>query len=309
MRMISTVMPGKAAVNVRPTLAESSPQATTAVMLCRRTPPASRTYFPWLQKGATIRAIARASETKGERSHHAGRRLPSHRQQWLADLDHLAALQTLVRSQPRGDGEGRALRDGIRAVDDQAARVRRAFGVLGLQSGKLHADGGPRRRHQPHPVVRDLLGADAAAADRRAHGGDDRQHLARPLRPQHDHRLAGERVFADGHLARRAAPPAPLRLLRRIRDDHARVVGDRTQRFPGRVLPDGGLPLPADADRPHTDHLRRPERPWDRVRGDLCRLQFLLQLRHQRSRTLSRRAPHGWSRPMPAPAGTVARWS
>ena len=81
--------------------------------------------------------------------------------------------------------------------------------------------------------VRDLLGADAAAADRRAYGGDDRQHLARPLRPQHDHRLAGEEYSPDGYLARRAAPPAPLRLLRRIRDDYARVVGDRTQRFTG----------------------------------------------------------------------------
>ena len=56
------------------------------------------------------------------------------------------------------------------------------------------------------------------------------------------------------------ALPAPLRLLRRIRHDHARAVGDRPLRLQGRLLPDGRLPLPAAADRADPDHLRRAER-------------------------------------------------
>jgi hypothetical protein len=79
-----------------------------------------------------------------------------------------------------------------RAVMERAERYGMEFALSMI---KLRGFGGPRRRHQPHPVVRNRLGADAAPADRRAHGGDDRQHLARPVRPQHDHRLAGERVF------------------------------------------------------------------------------------------------------------------
>ena len=81
-----------------------------------------------------------------------------------------------------------------------------------------------------------------------------------------------ERVFADGHLAWRQALPASLRVLQRIRDGHAGALGDRTERFPGRFLPYGRLPMPAAADRSHTDHLRGPKRPGDAVCCDPCRL-------------------------------------
>jgi pyrimidine oxygenase len=42
-----------------------------------------------------------------------------------------------------------------------------------------------------------------------------------------------------GDLARRGAFPAPLRILRRIRRDHARAVGKRPFGFPRRILSDG----------------------------------------------------------------------
>ena len=110
-------------------------------------------------------------------------------------------------------------------------------------------------------------GADHAAADRRAHGGDDRLHLARPLRRQHRLRLAAARIHADGHLAGRGALPPALRLLRRIRDHHERAVGDRPLRLQGRLLPDGRLPaacpLPQSAD---PDHLRGAERRRHEIR-------------------------------------------
>ena len=97
--------------------------------------------------------------------------------------------------------------------------------ILGLQSGIVHADGGTGRGDQPHPAVRHLRRADHAAADRRAHGGDDRLHLAWPVRRQHHLRLAAPRIHADGHLAGRRALPPPLRLLRRIRHHHAASCG------------------------------------------------------------------------------------
>ena len=53
--------------------------------------------------------------------------------------------------------------------------------------------------------------------------------------------------------------------------------------YHGRVLPDGRLPLPAAADRAHSDHLCGAERPRHRVRRDACGLQFLLELRCERS--------------------------
>ena len=65
----------------------------------------------------------------------AARCLHSHRQQRLADLHHLAAVQAEFRSEPHDRREGRRLRLRLRAVDDQAAWLRRAVGVLGLQSG------------------------------------------------------------------------------------------------------------------------------------------------------------------------------
>ena len=46
--------------------------------------------------------------------------------------------------------------------------------ILGLQPGIVHADGGPGRGDDAHPAVRHLRRADHAAADHRAHGGDDR---------------------------------------------------------------------------------------------------------------------------------------
>ncbi len=54
----------------------------------------------------------------------------------------------------------------------------------------LHAHGGPRGGDEAHPAVRDLRRADHAAADRGAHGGDDRQHRAGPVRGEHHLRLA-----------------------------------------------------------------------------------------------------------------------
>ena len=102
---------------------------------------------------------------------------------------------------------------------------------------------------EPHPAFRHLRGADVAAADRRPHGGDDRLDLARQVRGQYHLRLAAARIHADGDLARRRALPPALRILRRIRHHHARVVGNRPLRFQGRLLPDGRLPLSAAADR------------------------------------------------------------
>ena len=68
------------------------------------------------------------------------------------------------------------------------------------------------------------------------------------------------RICADGHLAGRRALQAPLRILRRIRDDHEGAVGDRAVRLQGRLLPDGRLPLQPAAERADPDHLRRAKR-------------------------------------------------
>ena len=77
----------------------------------------------------------------------------------------------------------------------------------------------------------------------------------------------------------RRALSAPLRVLRRIRHHHEGAVGDRTVRLQGRLLPDGRLPLPADADGEHSDHLRRAERQRHTLRRAIRRLQFLRQRR------------------------------
>ena len=90
----------------------------------------------------------------------------------------------------------------------------------------LHPDGRPCRGHHAHSALRHLRRPHHAAADHGAHGGDDRQHLAWPVRREHHLRLAAARILADGHLARRRALQAAVRVLRRIRDDHARAVGD-----------------------------------------------------------------------------------
>ena len=77
------------------------------------------------------------------------------------------------------------------------------FGLLGLQSGIVHADGGAGGGNEPDSVVCHLRGADHAAADRRTHGGDDRFDFARTVRGEHHLGLAAARVYPDGHLAGR----------------------------------------------------------------------------------------------------------
>src|SRR5271167_1982962 len=52
---------------------------------------------------------------------HGSRRLYPDRQQWLADLDHFAAIPAELRPQSRSDPEGRALWPRVCVVDDQVA--------------------------------------------------------------------------------------------------------------------------------------------------------------------------------------------
>ncbi len=238
---------------------------------------------------------------------HATGCLHSDRQQRVVDLDHVAAIQADLRFEPRGGAEGRAVRVRFRAVDDQAARFRRAVAVLGLQPRIVHADGRAGVGDKPHSAVRHLRRPDSAAADRRPHGGDDQLDLARTVRRQHHLRLAAPRIHADGHLAGRGTLPPALRVLRRIRQHHARAVGDRPLGFQGRLLPNGRLPLSAAADRKNPDHLRRAERR----RHALCRgvrgLQFLHRRRRQPADERSRRASRVWSKRRRRPAATAAR--
>ena len=49
-----------------------------------------------------------------------------------------------------------------------------------------------------------------AAADRRAHGGNDQFDFARPVRGQYHFRLATARIHADGDLAGGGTLPPPL---------------------------------------------------------------------------------------------------
>ena len=104
-----------------------------------------------------------------------------------------------------------------RTIVEKAER----FGFdFALSMIKLHGFGGPSQfwdhnlesftlmaglavGDNAHPVVRDLRRADHAAADRGAHGGDHRLHLARPVRREHHLRLAAPRIHPDGHLAGR----------------------------------------------------------------------------------------------------------
>ena len=157
---------------------------------------------------------------------HAAWRLHSHRQQRLADQHDVASVHADVRSQSDHRGEGGAVRLRLRAVDDQAAWLRRPVAVLGLQPRVVHTDGGARIRDTAHSALCDVRCAHHAAADRRANGGDHRQHLARPLRGEHHLGLAAAGVHADGPLARRRALQAALPVLRRVRHHHARAVGD-----------------------------------------------------------------------------------
>ena len=84
--------------------------------------------------------------------------------------------------------------------------------------------------------------------------------------------------------------------------------GNRAVGLQGRLLQDGRLPLPADADGgENPDHLRRPERRRDKIRGEVCRLQFLRQLRLQPADSDQPPASPVWSRRPRNPAGTAAR--
>ena len=169
----------------------------------------------------------------------------------------------------------------------------------------LHLDGRPRRGHHPHSAVRHLRRPHHAAADHGAHGGDDRQHLARPVRREHHLRLAAARILADGHLARFRALQAAVRVLRRVRDDHARAVGDGPFRSQGQLLPNGRLSLQPASHGSNPRHLRWAER----CRNALCRaarrLQFLLELRREPAHRRRRRASRAWS-PPPRRPGAIA---
>ena len=159
-----------------------------------------------------------------------------------------------------GHAQGRALRPRLRAVDDQAARLRRQERVLGPQPRELHPDGRPGRRHLAHQTL--CHGADAgrAAGDRRAHGAtiDSISNGRFGLNVITGWQTAG--IRPDGPVARRRVLRPPLPLRRRIRPDPARPVGDGRVGLQGRVLHHERLPAePPPAGR-HEDHLRRPER-------------------------------------------------
>ncbi len=219
----------------------------------------------------------------GASSAHGHRRLHPHRQQRLDPFGDIAAVHAELRPQPRGHAEGRAVRPRLRPLDDQAARLRRADGILGLCAGELHVDGGPRRRHRSHPALRVGPGAGDPAAVRRPHGRDDRLDQPRPLRAQHRFRLAEGRIRPDEHLARRAAFPAPLRLLRRVRHRHAGVVGNGAVGLHRQVLHHERLPPVAQTDREDRHHLRRPEPGRRRLRRRPRRLQLLFRHGSQRA--------------------------
>src|SRR4029453_137811 len=79
--------------------------------------------------------------------------LHSDREQWLDDVSELPAVPTVVPTQSHHCREGRSLRLQLPSVDGEAAGLRWTDRVLGSQSGVLHPDGGPRRRHRTHPAV------------------------------------------------------------------------------------------------------------------------------------------------------------
>ena len=70
------------------------------------------------------------------------------------------------------------------------------FWDYNLESFTLMA--GPRRGHHPHPALRYMRRADRAAADRRAHGGDDQFDFAWPVRGEHHLRLAAREYTQMG---------------------------------------------------------------------------------------------------------------
>jgi len=217
---------------------------------------------------------------------HGNRRLHPDRQQWLADLDDLAAVYADVRTQSADRPARRALRHGLRALDDQAARLRRQERVLGPQPGVLHADGRTRRRHREDPPLRLGRGADHSAGNRRAHGLDDRFHLRRPLRGQHRLRLGEGGVRADGPVAGPGAFRQTLRLQHRICPRDAGALGDGPFRLQGRVLPDGRLQAQPQAVAAGEDRRRRPERPRHGLRRRIWRLQLLPGRRREHAERL-----------------------
>jgi hypothetical protein len=138
------------------------------------------------------------------------------------------------------------------SFDLNAEIVRKAetFGFdFALSMIKLHGFGGPSEfwnynlesftlmaglaACQQDPAFCDMRGADDAAADHRANGGNDRFDFARAVRGEHHLRLAAARVRADGDLAGQDALRPALRLLLRICDCHEGALGDGAIGFQG----------------------------------------------------------------------------
>ena len=135
-------------------------------------------------------------------------------------------------------------------------------------------------------------------------------HLARPLRGEHHLRLAAARIHPDGHLARRRALPPPLRLLRRIRHDHARAVGRPAART-SRATSSRWTTAAACRCRPRRSRSSAPRRatPARAIAAQLRRLQFLRQRRRQPAdRGGPERGPPG-DGDGGRPDATAARWS
>jgi hypothetical protein len=232
---------------------------------------------------------------------HGNRRLYSHRQQRLAGVDDLAAIQTELRAQSTGDAQCGALRSRLRAVDDQAARIRREERILGPQPGILHPDGRIGRGDVTDQAVRHGTDLGGAAGDRRAHVLDDRFDLERAIWSKRDHRLATPGIFPDGPVAGGRLLRPPLSICCGVRPDPARALGNRAVGLQGRALHHERLsPEPAPAGR-HEGHLRRHQRRGPRFHGAVCRLQFLLRQGHQHADRLLRhcRAHAGGRRPGP----------
>jgi alkanesulfonate monooxygenase SsuD/methylene tetrahydromethanopterin reductase-like flavin-dependent oxidoreductase (luciferase family) len=84
-----------------------------------------------------------------------------------------------------------------------------------------------------------------------------------------------------GILARRRALPAALRVLRRIRDDHARAVGDGSFRLQRQLLQHGRLSLQSASHVANSYHLRGAKRCRNALCRGACGLQFLRKLRRE----------------------------
>jgi hypothetical protein len=207
---------------------------------------------------------------------------------------------------PPGRREGRAFRFRLRAVDDQAAWVRRTLAVLGPQSRIIHVDGGTGGGNHAHPTFRLGRRVDHTAALGGTNGGDDRLNLARALRHQRRFRLAAGGIRADGDLARCRALCPPLRILCRIRDHNARAVGDGTVRLQGWLFYNGRLPLQSLAAGADQDHRCRAERSRDQIRCKYCDYNFCASYGVNEPTGLHR-ASSDWSTPLNGPGAMSAR--